>query len=188
VHDFRCTVGALVWCSITLTKAGSHGCRRGAPVGRPVVMAAEPITASDNSICPTSPLPPISADNGDHEQTPVRHRATVPPSISDPDPSACNPDLSKQAPQTIKQQSRGGADENIDPEQREQVDPSGRKTESASIQTESNQQSKEKIGHTISSLGRWQRAPCRPLDFDASSDLVQKNQAAIQRTYLPISP
>ncbi|KAL6003917.1 hypothetical protein ACLOJK_004463 [Asimina triloba] len=27
----RCTTGAPIWCSITLTKAGSHGCRRRAP-------------------------------------------------------------------------------------------------------------------------------------------------------------
>ncbi|KAL5979074.1 hypothetical protein ACLOJK_018971 [Asimina triloba] len=35
VHDFRCIAGAPVWCSITLTKADSHGCRWGAQVGRP---------------------------------------------------------------------------------------------------------------------------------------------------------
>ncbi|KAL5973101.1 hypothetical protein ACLOJK_037127, partial [Asimina triloba] len=31
VHELGCTTGAPIWCSITLTKAGSHGCRRRAP-------------------------------------------------------------------------------------------------------------------------------------------------------------
>ncbi|KAL6009317.1 hypothetical protein ACLOJK_022546 [Asimina triloba] len=54
------------------------------PSPRPAVMAAamaaEPITAGDSSFCPTSPPPPIPADNGDHEQTPVRLRLPFPPS------------------------------------------------------------------------------------------------------------
>ncbi|KAL5989149.1 hypothetical protein ACLOJK_027251 [Asimina triloba] len=47
-------------------------------------MAAKPITAGDSSICPTSPPPQIPADNGNHEQTPVRLRPPFPPSSRSP--------------------------------------------------------------------------------------------------------
>ncbi|KAL5986586.1 hypothetical protein ACLOJK_014919 [Asimina triloba] len=42
VHDFRCTAGAPIWCSITLTKAGSHGCRWRSPAGCPVGRSKPP--------------------------------------------------------------------------------------------------------------------------------------------------
>ncbi|KAL6001037.1 hypothetical protein ACLOJK_006764, partial [Asimina triloba] len=77
VHDFRCTAGAPVWCSITLTKAGSRGCRRGAPVGRPIAMVAKSITAGDSLITPMplSPepaaMPAAISHNGSRSTTPA---------------------------------------------------------------------------------------------------------------------
>ncbi|KAL6002300.1 hypothetical protein ACLOJK_034230, partial [Asimina triloba] len=79
-------------------------------------MAAEPITAGDHEQTPVRLRPPFPPSSRSPSQIRWPHtisrpiirssslpnRAAVPPSISDPDPSACNPDSSEQAPQTIK--------------------------------------------------------------------------------------